>query len=314
MTEYPYRLLLVTGTPRSGTTAVGQMLSLGPGIRPLHEPFNYIAGMIEIERYFEIPGTASFSQAKLNNCIERIHNLDLQFKTGFFARDRGLERFIKYFIGGRTKNSYRLCKIDPCLKTIIWKDPFACFSADYVSKYYDVETFVTLRNPWAVAGSFKRMGWSFNLTDIIDRLKALGFDFTNQLFWLTEASNTSAMNGALLWYVVNSTLLQWSRSNERIQFLNLDDIILSPTQTYSKLYALLELSWNTRIASRITKYYEKTSASEQPRVNKAHVSNRNISTMNTYWQSILDEVEKDKVSHLTEELWGELKEACVQIG
>ena len=57
------RLILVTGVPRSGTTAVGQMLSLAAGAGALHEPFNYHSGLRHIANYFEIPGTVAFGLA-----------------------------------------------------------------------------------------------------------------------------------------------------------------------------------------------------------------------------------------------------------
>ena len=34
------RPILVTGAPRSGTTWVGRMLTLAPGVGYIHEPFN----------------------------------------------------------------------------------------------------------------------------------------------------------------------------------------------------------------------------------------------------------------------------------
>ncbi len=47
---------MVTSCPRSGTIAVGRMLSFGRGVCALPEPFNYHVGLREMERYFEIPG------------------------------------------------------------------------------------------------------------------------------------------------------------------------------------------------------------------------------------------------------------------
>ena len=59
------QLVLVTGSPRSGTTAVGQMLALGRGVGTLHEPFNRLVGLKEIEHvavdvaFIEEPATTA---------------------------------------------------------------------------------------------------------------------------------------------------------------------------------------------------------------------------------------------------------------
>jgi hypothetical protein len=48
------RPILVTGAPRSGTTWVGKMLALAPGVGYVHEPFNprFSAGCFD--RYFTV--------------------------------------------------------------------------------------------------------------------------------------------------------------------------------------------------------------------------------------------------------------------
>ncbi len=305
------RLILVTGMPRSGTTAVGQMLALAPDTGALHEPFNYHSGLKHIEHYFEIPGAHSFSPAKLDETIAHIKKLRLAFKPGIFPSDTGLRRAVKYVIGARPLNSYRRLRLHPNLRTIIWKDPLACFTANHAAKQHEVDVLVTLRNPWAVAGSFKRMEWAFDLSDLAARLKQIGFDFGRELAGLDETIHASVANAALLWRMIYSTLARWAQANPCIRFLNLDDVVGDPVATYGKLYKLLALDWNGRIAEKIATYYRSESERSVPKEKKAHDSGRNVAEVNKYWRDYLAEAEKDFVGKLTKEQWSEFQKICV---
>lgn len=297
------RLILVTGVPRSGTTAVGQMLSLAAGAGALHEPFNYHSGLRHITNYFEIPGTASMRLTQFDQTVEQIKNLKLTFKTGIFPSDHGWRRAVKYIVGARPLNSYRRLRLLPNLRTIIWKDPLACFAADRAATQHHVEVLMTLRNPWAVAGSFKRMEWAFALSDLVMRLREIGVVVSAAPTAGDKNVHASVVNGTMLWSIVYSMLAKWAQSNSRLHFVNLDDIVGAPVATYAKLYKLLGLVWNERVAAQIKKYYHRESPRSAPKTKQAHDTGRNIAEVNKYWRGYLTEPEKEFVRQTTEAQW-----------
>jgi hypothetical protein len=305
------RLILVTGTPRSGTTAVGQMLTLAPGAGALHEPFNYHSGLRHIGRYFEIPGSQAFPMTQLDQTVEQIRKLNLAFKPGIFPTDQGWRRAVKYIVGARPLNSFRRLRWHPRLRAIIWKDPLACFAADRAAKQHGVEVLVTLRNPYAVAGSFKRMEWAFDLSDLAARLQQAGLDSNDKLALLQKSFHTSVTNGVVLWSVVYSTLARWAQSNPRIRMVNLDDVVSDPVATYARLYKLLALDWSERIAAKISVYYRSESERSVPKEKKAHDHARNVTEVNTYWRGFLTEAEKAFVKEVAETQWSEFQKICV---
>jgi len=314
------RLILVTGVPRSGTTAVGQMLSLAAGAGALHEPFNFHSGLQQIAHYFAIPGTAAFSIAQFDQTVAQIKKLELDFKPGIFPSDKGLRRAVKYVIGARPLNSYRRLRLSLNLRTIIWKDPLACFAANHAAKQHEVEVLVTLRNPWAVAGSFKRMEWAFDLADLTIRLQQVGLDFAPlcRRHRATRCGarpdknlHESVTTGTLLWRLVYATLAQWAQTNRRIKFVNLDDVVDAPVATYAKLYGALALAWNDRITAKIVKYYHNESPRRAPKSKQAHDAGRNIAEVNKYWRGYLSDPEKEFVSEVAGEQWSELRKICL---
>jgi hypothetical protein len=75
------RLILVTGSPRSGTTAVGDRLSLPISVGYLHEPFNVTVGIRDVETQFEAVGARNFSAERLDAIMRGIVTLRLRWKS-----------------------------------------------------------------------------------------------------------------------------------------------------------------------------------------------------------------------------------------
>jgi hypothetical protein len=65
----PRKVILVTGSPRSGTTPCGSNLALAPGVRYLFEPFNPNYGIRGISRFYEVPGANDFSMERFDECV-----------------------------------------------------------------------------------------------------------------------------------------------------------------------------------------------------------------------------------------------------
>lgn len=307
MTRTNFRLILVTGMPRSGTTAVGKMISLGHGVASLHEPFNYHVGLVGIQRYFEFIEGAIPSYAKLDAYVKDIRSLRLSFKTGVFPGEHGTRRLFKRLVGGRAKNSFRICRLNPFLNSIIWKDPFASLIAGYLSKSHGIDVLVTVRNPWAVAASFKRMQWGFDLHNIISMLPA---DLRIGIPTPLPGRNDYVANGAILWHIIYAYLLKCHQEHINIHFVDINDVVHDPIKIYKRLYAQFSLPWDDHVASNIRRYYQSQRGPSKPGKKKAHVYKRDIESVNTYWKSVLDEEEFKLVSQINERLWSELRHVC----
>lgn len=303
-----YRTILVTGSPRSGTTAVGHALSLGSKIRVLHEPLNFHSGMVNIENYFEVYDKNNLTDGRVISFCEDIQTLDLRLKNLMFndyiskVKYTGIRNYLRRLIGGRTKTSYLLCKLDPTLKIIIWKDPFACFLVEKIINEYDIDIVTTLRNPWSVAASFKRMKWSFDLDSLINRL-----NFSKSLTITDEYSgydlSNPVINGAVLWCLIYQFLLEVSIDHpQKIMWLDLDQMFSNPVEYYCNIYGKLGLTWNDKISKKICTMYSykerKTLASEV-----VHDWNRDRDSVNNSWKKYLDSTESTLVSNLSGDLW-----------
>jgi len=299
------RLILVTGMPRSGTTAVGEVLAMAQGTGVLHEPLNYLVGLNDVQHYFAFPGGGEVSPASFDRWVEDIRALRLRYKSGLFPKEKGLRRLTKRIVGGRAVNSYRRCKWTPGLDTLIWKDPFAVLAARYLHEHHGLQVVVTLRSPWAVAASFKRMHWAFDLDEILTRLRSTGrgnYSFDDGL-WTRR--HEPVVNAALLWFLVYSSLEDLLTRENGFIGVSLDELIQNPTTVYAELFGRLGLPWTDSVVRGVVDRYQgEQSALKAPSGTKAHDRNRDLSFMNQYWRNLLEADEQALVSDVCGELWG----------
>lgn len=307
-------LLLITGAPRSGTTAVGYNLALPRSAGLLYEPFNYRSGLLEIQRPFEIPGAGGFTEARLDDIVARIRKLDLRMKNGRRGADTPLKVLAKRLIGGRSNLSYILCRLNPLLSTIVWKDPMAVFTSREVALRLGITVLATVRPPAAVAASYTRLSWKPDVSALIRCFQEKGWHADIPAYDGEPNEASPAIRGAMIWTMVYRRLIAWSTETDRLHLINVQDIVDDPVGTYRDLYALCGLPWSERIQSMIGKGYARRQDRDDPQAERlpktAHVKNRDLSRINEYGKRLLTQPEKDAVAAMTDPTWRELRAVC----
>lgn len=302
------RVILVTGTPRSGTTPVGDALAVAPGVRTLYEPLNRHVGDRRVRTYFEVPGSDGFSTALADSLIADIAALRLHLRPGVFPEDRGMRRALKRITGSRTLVTYRLARLDRRASTLVWKDPFGAFLAARAATVHDVPVLVTFRPAEAVAASFKRLGWSFDVTGLVARL---GSDGARYSAVLDDVDLTRpAHNAAALWYVVNDWLLRAAEQAPGIAFVDMDRLVQDRVGTFRALYTMLGLPWTPRTQAHLSSA-EAGAGPATPQTTRAHGGKRDPAAVNRYWVDVLDAEEAARVTQLTAGVASRLRDAAV---
>ncbi len=308
----PHRIIIVAGSPRSGTTAVGDLLSIGRSVGSLYEPLNFHVGCRQINRYFEFPGQDGFSVESLESLVDGVKGLTLSFKRGGFPEDRGWKGLVKDIVGGRPYVTYLACKINPFLKTVVWKDPFVSFLCGYLAEKHGIPSLVTLRSPWAVAGSFKRLGWSFDLERIAVGAGKLGFVFDDLKPYFVVGDDSPVKNAALLWAMLYSSVLQSLDKSSLVNLVDLDQVVSNPVETYEKLYRQVGLMWTPSVAEKIRRFYSGSEVrSSEPRSGVAHDWKRDFSQVNRYYRKLLTPDEISFVTEVCGNAWESAKGKCL---
>ncbi len=291
--------ILVTGCPRSGTTAVGDVLASVPGGQYLYEPMNATTGDRAIKTFFEFSDGSPDENASFDRFVKRVQSLDLNLRPGVSHRDVTMMKIVKAFVGGRSRISLMRCRLSPGLRTLVWKDPFASFAAVDIADRHGIPVLVTFRTIHEVAASFKRLGWGFDLPALYDRLEAAGRRPIVPRRLLTQADG--AENGAGLWALVYGEL---ARASERlptlIRFVNVDELIRNPARSYQNIFDWWGRSLQTSTRLKIEKVYGSAGAAKKSIPSaRAHDRNRDLSKVSTYWRSILTEREAERVNEIS---------------
>jgi hypothetical protein len=304
------KLILVTGSPRSGTTAVGDKLSLPVSVGYLHEPFNVTVGLRDVENQFEAVGARNFSAERLDAIVRGILTLRLRWKSGVRPTDRGVRRLATRFLGGRARVSFMKCLANPVLDTIVWKDPLAALLVNELSSGYGIPVVVTARPPEAVAASYVRLGWRPRVYDLLETFGQLGWSDNRLASNYGSKFSRPAVAAAVLWWLIYSKLTEWGAENSNIHFVSIQDIIGKPVEIYKYLYTLLDLPWSQRISQRIQRTYEHSSGNFDQLPNVAHVKHRNLDAVNIYGRELITAADQEMISAITRTLWTDVQRLC----
>ena len=307
-------MTLVTGMPRGGTTAVGRLMSLPSRVVSLHEPLNGTSGLVEVRDYFDHidrPDDPA-ACARIDQLATRLKTLKgLRFKNGLYQADTGMRGLVKRVIGGRVINTWRRARFDPFKTHVIWKDPFAAFMTGRLAAQHGIGSIVTLRNPWATAASFKRMGWGMELSHVRAATEGLArYGVAEDM--LSPPKADSVGNATAMWVMLYAKVIADLQAHEAshapLILLDLDHAIANPVPSYEGLYTTFGLPWSEAISQQIAATYAPKDgpARDMPKAGQAHDMSRDPSSFNAYWKKVLDEDEIARVTQMAGPLWEEI--------
>lgn len=255
LTPSAKRPILVTGLHRSGTTWVGRMLSLSGRVAYLSEPFNVLhrPGVfgVSVAHWYtyicednEDLYLSTFHQTlRLDyNVWQEIRSLR-SLKDGLrMARDLGI------FLLGRLRR-----------QRVLFKDPFAVFSASWFARRLDCHVVIVLRHPAAFVSSLKRLGWPFDFSDLLAQ-PLLMRDWLEPFRAEMEASlkhpDDVVGQGSLLWRMICTVALELQKEHPAIHIVRHEDLSRQPIELFQDLYNEMELPFTEGVETGILRATE----------------------------------------------------------
>jgi hypothetical protein len=293
--------------PRSGTTGVGDALAAAPGAAQLYEPLNAESGLRSVKEYFVVPPPAGEPRAELDRQLAQVLGVSLRMRRGIWPEDPPWRKAVKTVTGSTTRVSAARIRLDPRVRTVIWKDPFAAFLVPHVSTTMGIGCVVTVRPPEAAAASFKRLGWSFDLDGLHARLSRLtpGAGYLEQEPEWAEWTRRPPVVGALLWRLVYGYLdavlpgpgdpqptdaapVLWCSSRA---------LLADPLAAYTSYFDALGLDLTPAARESIGRAYRDEGSTEPSA--RTHDRSRNVLQANDYWRRVIDADEETAVRRIT---------------
>ena len=291
--------ILVTGAPRSGTTWVGRMLTLAPGVGYIHEPFNPttdagISGR-PVVRFFEY--VTPETEARYAPHLER----SLRFS---YDLRRQLPNVRSVRAVGRTATDLvaftrlRLSKARPLVK-----DPIAVFSAGWLADRFGMDVVVTVRHPAAFVSSFTGLGYRHDFNSFLAEpqllVDYLG-PFESEIRRYAEAPGDPIDEAVLLWRLVYATVERYRTERPRWSFVRHEDLSLDPLGGYAALYTQLGLEYTDEVQDAIRAH---TSAENPDRLEEKHAVRLDSRASLSGWRRSLGEEQVRRIREGAADVW-----------
>jgi len=231
--------ILVTGAHRSGTTWVGKMLALAPGVAYIHEPFSprTAAGLSPagFDRYFTV--VTSENQARYRPGLEQT----IRFRYGLGAQLRSVR-------GGRDlaripRDLVRVERARLSGARPLVKDPIALLSAEWLAETFGMDVVVLIRHPAAFAASLKRLGWKHSFATFIQegRVPEVVRPYEAEIRQQAERPGEILAQAVLLWRLLYNAVDGYRERHPDWAFVRHEDASAEPVATFERLYAQLGL-------------------------------------------------------------------------
>lgn len=245
--------VLVTGSPRSGTTWVGKMLSESEELYYVHEPFNPNyppgSGICNVrfshhQTYVTDDNEVAYYRP-IRDMIEGKYNL-----RAALGDVKSLQDVRKALAGQRRLREYRRQGMSPLIK-----DPIALMSAGWLGRRFDINVVVMIRHPAAFAASMKRLNWGFDpsLWALSQPMLLRDYlsPFEPELQGLLSSRAGIVEQAAMLWKIAYFVVWKYQMKFPDWIFLRHEDLARDPLAGYKRLFGALGLRFTDEARDKI---------------------------------------------------------------
>ena len=294
------RPILVTGAPRSGTTWVGKMLALAPGIGYIHEPFNPVTpkgvSAAPVQRVFEYvsPDREADFARPLDRALGFRYAVGAELPRLRSPRDAGR--------AGRDLARTTRWRLER--RRALVEDPIALFSAEWLAARFDMDVVVTIRHPAAVVASFKRLGWTHRFRSFLEQpalMDAYLRPFEPEIRAYADQPPGTVDQATLLWNLCHHVIRLLRDRHGEWSFVRHEDLSRDPLPGYEALYRRLGLELTPESAAAIA---DHSSAKNPAELRRAHDVRLDSRAGVENWRRVLTPDEIGRVRESTAELAG----------
>jgi Sulfotransferase family len=288
------RPILVTGAHRSGTTWVGKMLALAPGVGYVHEPFNPRFSAGRFDRYFTV--VTRENEARYAPELEHVLTFRYELVPRLRRRRRPKE------VARTFRDFARVQRVRRRHPRPLMKDPIALLSAEWLAQHFDMEVVVLIRHPAAFASSLKRLGWRHSFANFLDdgRVPEVIQPYEDEILAQAREPGDLLAQAALLWRLLYNAVASFRERHEDWLFLRHEDLSLEPATSFERLYERLGLELTETARAEI----ERASASGNPSaLTTPHAVELDSAASLGRWRDELTSQEVETLRERTSDVW-----------
>jgi len=289
--------ILVTGSHRSGSTWVGQMLATAPHIAYIQEPFNIGINIGTIPTI--LPLWFQNITDKEAELYKSIFEDLMQYKYPLINninKTKSLRHAAQIVKGQGLFLWYKMNNRIPLLK-----DPIAIFSAEWLSATFDMNVVVLIRHPAAFCSSLKIKDLQFDFSNLQQESLINGrlLKYKDEIQEYSTNKKDLIDQAILLWNIIHHTINIYKSKHPEWIFVRHEDLSKNPIDEFQDLYNKLNLQFTDTVKTRILKSTGNHNPVEQKSKNEfVRDSKKNIYN----WKKRLTKQEIDYIKDETSEI------------
>lgn len=245
--------ILVTGAPRSGTTWLGNVLTLAPGTGNVHEPFNRDyphpgicrAGLTHF-LYLTEADDARYL-APLGDTLSWRYSVRAQLRAT--RSPKALARFARDYAYFQKMRRQRA-------QTIL-KDPLALFAAEWIGQRFGARTVVTIRHPAGFVASMRAAKYIMNFSAFQRQPRLMAerlAPFAAEIAAAAPHPSPSIEANALLWRILHHHIDRLRTEHPDWIFVRHEDLSHDPAAEFPAIFARLGLDFTPEVAAGLAQF------------------------------------------------------------
>jgi hypothetical protein len=294
--------ILVTGSPRSGSTWVGNVLALDRNTGYVHEPFNRNcppglcrAGLTHFA-YVTAENEAPYLEP-LRDTLAWRYSTAAEIRT--LRTPRGLARLARDFayFGTMRQRGAR----------VILKDPLALMSADWIATRFGARVVVIIRHPAAFAASMRAAGWRMHFAAFQNQprlMRARLAPFTDEIAAAVRTRADGIDADTLLWRILHHHIDLLRHEHPDWIFVRHEDLSRDPVAGFRDLFARLGLDFSDTVRASLDQFTTERGALGRLSLfgNRRRTMRSSQDSAHAFRQR-LSAAEIDRIRHMAAPLW-----------
>jgi Sulfotransferase domain len=269
--------VVVTGMARAGTSWVGKLLLASDELTYINEPLNpdHPPGRspgvldVDVERHYQYICERNEDGwlAPFGETLGLRYHVAAELRRNRSPYDLArMARYASSFLAGRLLG--RRALID---------DPYALLASGWLADRFGCRVVVVVRDPAAMVASWKRLGWTTDLAELLEQP-------TLMRDWLEpyrgELEAVAATPGDLpgrvgtLWRALYLVAAAYERRHPGVRIVRYEDLAADPLPCFAALYAWLGLGFDERAERAVVR---STTGSARRRAHRWSLSSSGLS-------------------------------------
>ena len=286
------KIILVTGSHRSGSTWLGKMLSLDDDTGYIHEPFNIVHVNSPFKEWFfhvhnDLPkGRIN----EIRSFLDRYMYLSTTRLFSDISQANSIKSAVKLL-----RDFYRVGRNQWTCSNLIVKDPIAILSAEWLASSYNMSVVMLVRHPAAFVGSLKIGDTQHDFNHFLRQpvlMERYLQPFQEEIQFFAKNPQPVIDQAILLWNIIHQCIYEYHIKHPDFILVRHEDMSIDPLKTFEVLYNKLGLQFSKQVKEKLLSY---TSTNDE----KIGIKRDSVANIKS-WKGRLTEVEVKRIYDATQ--------------